>query len=189
MRESESKIAEDIGYFIIAGFGINVLLLAGVALMKFAMRVVASKRYCLFLTHAKAGAGLFARRTKMLLRRLTNQPIFLDVDELGNLDNIAFVVRSDTENLFVLLTQDTITRFWCVVEIVSAHKNNVPILVGLLGDVSETLTDDFQKRIQWSDDEAAAFTALGISVTEVKEALKALSSSPRFILYPTSSNV
>ena len=85
--------------------------------------------------------------------------------------------------------KDTITRFWCAVEIVSAHKNNVPILVSLLGDVSETLTDDFQKRIQWSDDEAAAFTALGISVTEVREALKALSSSPLFTLYPTSTDV
>jgi len=110
----------------------------------------------------------------MLLQDETSACVFLDVDELENLDNLNFTVRSNTENLVVLLTAETLSRFWCAVEIVSAFMHGVPILMVAIEKVplDESFLDNVTN--MWSEQERAEFLKVGITPLHVQNAYRHL---------------
>mmetsp|Transcript_161548 Transcript_161548/g.513407 ORF Transcript_161548/g.513407 Transcript_161548/m.513407 type:complete len:439 (-) Transcript_161548:36-1352(-) len=94
------------------------------------------KRYRMFLCHHKAAAGAFARLLKYALiesPQVTGD-IFLDSDDLFNLDTLFDCVASETETLVVLGTRQIFQRPWCVGEMTKARVTPVPIKVVALPD-------------------------------------------------------
>merc|ERR1740121_706267 len=106
-----------------------MISMLSVGAYKMYQKLTNAKAYGIFITHHKGGAGLLARLIKMYVEASTSAGIFLDVDELENLDNLFFTVRSNTENVWILLTEEVLSRFWCAVEIVTADMNHVPLSV------------------------------------------------------------
>ena len=89
-----------------------------------------------FMSHAKAEAAMEARFVQMQMedRQAEGQmgsklPIFLDSDDLKNLDELEAHVRA-SEVLVLCQTEKVLTRPWCLLELVTALDAGVPI-VGL----------------------------------------------------------
>merc|ERR1719210_1006613 len=91
-------------------------------------RVQMKKMFGIFLCHHKGGGGVLARFIKLAMRRSTNAEIFLDSDNLEDLDVLFDIVRTQVQNHVVLLTSELLKRIWCAGEIVTAVANNVPIV-------------------------------------------------------------
>jgi hypothetical protein len=137
-----SMNAEQVGWIIVIVFLLAVLTLMIACAWKFCSRFFRSKEYSTFICHAKTAAGLTARLLKLMLAGLNRCKSFLDVDELENLDNLSFTVRTNVANLLILATETTFHRFWCALEITCAVMNNVPIVVACAaqrGDPTESL--------------------------------------------------
>ena len=120
-----------------------------------------------FLCHSKTGAGLFARLVKMMILNFVSRGIFLDVDELENLDNLNFTVRAETANLVILVTREVFTRLWCAVEIISAHTNKVPIVhVNVTKTTECLLSTDFISGLSklWSKVQIQELKKLAIEI-------------------------
>lgn len=92
--------------------------------------------HLVFLSHFKMEAGTEAALMRHeLLQMLTEAgqdhlyeiPVFLDSENLENLKVLQGHVRQ-SHNLVVLLTKGILTRPWCLVEIVTAHREGVQML-------------------------------------------------------------
>eukprot|EP00439_Symbiodinium_sp_Y106_P040241 s4380_g4.t3 len=81
-------------------------------------------RYDAFLCHHKGGAGALARYIKIQLTTLTGCSVFLDADCLESLDGLFDIVREQTKNFVVILTQELPKRMWCAGEVATAHKKD-----------------------------------------------------------------
>ena len=71
------------------------------------------KRNCLygmFLCHHKGGAGSLCRLIKILVARHSKLRVFLDCDQLENLDLLFDIVRSSSESVVVVLTPEVLKR-------------------------------------------------------------------------------
>ena len=93
-------------------------------------------KFSAFMSHAKAEAAMEARFVQMQMedrqaegKMDSKLPIFLDSDDLKNLDELEAHVRS-SEVLVLCQTEKVLTRPWCVLELVTALDAGVPI-VGL----------------------------------------------------------
>ncbi len=85
--------------------------------------------YATFLSHHKGGGAVYARLVKMQLQQdFGFKSVFLDSDNLDDLDKVCDTVKDDTDFLTVLLTAETLQRPWCAAELVSALRNQVPIV-------------------------------------------------------------
>lgn len=87
-----------------------------------------SQMFSAFLCHHKAGAGSFARFVKIVLQSHMRLQVFLDSDDLRDVEDLFNIVRTSTRTLVVLLTSEVLKRPWCVGEIVTAKRNQVQIL-------------------------------------------------------------
>ncbi|CAE7190230.1 unnamed protein product [Symbiodinium microadriaticum] len=67
--------------------------------------------------------------------------VFLDSDQLEDLDLIFNTIRATTKSVVVVLTPELLKRMWCAGEIVTAFKNNIAT-VPLVCDGYSQLTDD-----------------------------------------------
>merc|ERR1719401_3109281 len=85
------------------------------------------KQYGAFLCHHKGGAAVLGRYFKMKMAKVSSVEVFLDCDQLDDLDNLFDAVRQDTENLVILLTKETLYRMWCAGEVATAVNNNINI--------------------------------------------------------------
>jgi hypothetical protein len=183
----EAKLgAEEVGWFIIILFCslFVTLILAGVVKMVF--RFSRGKEYGMFLCHAKSTSGLFGRQVKMMFEATCSRRVFLDVDELENLDNLNFTVRANTDNFLIMVTTETFSRFWCALEIVSASMNNVrTLVVDTTPDAASVLTEDFIKDVHnmWGALERAELDKLGITLDDVEKGYRHVSTLPRMKLF------
>jgi hypothetical protein len=90
------------------------------------------KQYAVFISHYKDQAGPEARVLKQLLSRClrteTENQIFLDSDNLTNLSELRdHITQSDA--VVVLLTKNFLSRPWCLVEMQTAVRERVPIII------------------------------------------------------------
>jgi len=118
---------------VCAGFACTPFGLGYVIWRRFIRKVLP---YTYFLCHHKAGAGAYTRLLKMYLLETPRLPgdVFIDSDNLHNLDHLLDYVRSDTETLLVLASSDVFSRVWCLGEITTARHFKVPtIVIGLPG--------------------------------------------------------
>ena len=91
------------------------------------MLVLSGRKYEFFLCRHKQGSGGFARLLKM---RLSLDPrvkrrVFLDSDELQDLDQLFGFVGNHADTLVVLCTSSISSRPWCVGKMTTAKLHGV----------------------------------------------------------------
>eukprot|EP00931_Biecheleriopsis_adriatica_P044683 TRINITY_DN25583_c0_g1_i1.p1 TRINITY_DN25583_c0_g1~~TRINITY_DN25583_c0_g1_i1.p1 ORF type:complete len:569 (+),score=66.70 TRINITY_DN25583_c0_g1_i1:204-1709(+) len=86
------------------------------------------KPFSFFICHHKAGAGALARLLKLHLTELCSkslryrhQTVFVDSDDLKNLEFLFDYVGSQSEHVVVLMSKELLLRPWCMGELVTAH--------------------------------------------------------------------
>jgi len=90
-----------------------------------------TKTYEFFLCHYKASSGAYTRLLKLHLKeapRLRGD-VFIDSDNLDNLDHLFEYIRSDTRTLVIVGTAEIFTRVWCVGEMTTARVCKVNTLI------------------------------------------------------------
>mmetsp|Transcript_55619 Transcript_55619/g.130204 ORF Transcript_55619/g.130204 Transcript_55619/m.130204 type:complete len:1444 (+) Transcript_55619:60-4391(+) len=115
---SESDIAVIGTVVTLASF----LFLVGAALYSMRRKVFRAAPYHHFLCHHKAFAAAQARYVQMLIIIQLRRSCFLDSDNLQDLSKLFDTVRTRVQHFVVYLTKDTLTRPWCVGEIVIAKE-------------------------------------------------------------------
>ena len=68
-----------------------------------------------------------ARYIKDKLSQELSAPVFLDSDDLADLRQLCGIVM-ECDVLILFLTQDLMTRPWCIIELYTAITNDVPIV-------------------------------------------------------------
>jgi len=131
------------------------------------------KRYALFLSHHKGGAAALARYIKEFCNQKISGRIFLDSDELNVLDHLFSIAAEDTRNFVMILTSQTLQRFWVAGEIASAYKYRSH-MIGLACDGFTTPTDEFIGSLEdaWTHGQQAELSSMGVSVKDIQTAYK-----------------
>jgi len=130
-----------------------------------------TKTYAAFLCHHKLGAGSWCRFAKMTIEKYGHGNVFLDSDNLEDLDLLFNIVRTDVSNLVIVLTPEVLKRMWCAGEIVTSVRNMVNIVPLVCEDFefpSDADVDSFTS--VWTDDQKEALNAYSISVEDIKAA-------------------
>jgi hypothetical protein len=84
-------------------------------------------KYACFISHYKAEAATEARHLKDKLTSMLSSDVFLDSDDLADLRNLLDAVAA-SDVLVLLQTTNLLTRPWCLLEIYTAMRNQVPIV-------------------------------------------------------------
>eukprot|EP00971_Amphidinium_carterae_P089058 1762599-Amphidinium_carterae.1 len=110
------------------------------------------KPYQFFLCHHKAAAGAFTRLLKMQLKDTGKllSDVFVDSDNLENLDNLFDYVGNGTMTLTVIATEMIFTRPWCVGEMNTArmkHVNTVLVAMPSYHKPDEKFIQELEQRI------------------------------------------
>eukprot|EP00927_Polykrikos_kofoidii_P029530 TRINITY_DN25532_c0_g1_i1.p1 TRINITY_DN25532_c0_g1~~TRINITY_DN25532_c0_g1_i1.p1 ORF type:complete len:943 (-),score=139.95 TRINITY_DN25532_c0_g1_i1:8-2509(-) len=130
------------------------------------------KKYEFFLCHYKAQSGALARLIKMFLMdtEQLNGIVFLDSDNLSNLDDLFHIVSNEVETLVVLCTEGLLRRPWCVGEITMAHVNKLQ--VNCIRFIDFVVPEaSFIKHIAQYLSDHSILEAQGISLSAVQKAL------------------
>ena len=144
-------------------------------------RFVHERRFALFLSHQKVVAGILVRWLQLTWGPSFggSQRIFIDSDDLIDLDELFDIVKMDVELLVVLLTKEVPWRPWTAGEITTARNNGVPlffiILPGAEG-VLENVPQDVD--IMFSGDTLAVLQPYYMSLDDVRSAYADLPSWP-----------
>lgn len=130
-----------------------------------------SNVFGMFLCHHKGGAGSLCRLIKLLISRHSNCNVFLDSDQLEDLDLIFDTIRAKTKSVVVVLSPELLKRMWCAGEIVTAFKNKV-ITVPLICDGFIQLTSETLDAIPdvWTAQQKQILANYGITMEDVKQA-------------------
>jgi hypothetical protein len=84
-------------------------------------------QYCCFLSHYKREAATEARLLQLELEKVLGGPVFIDSDDLKDLRLLTHHVRN-SDVLVLLLTENFLTRPWCLIEIWTAINEGIPIV-------------------------------------------------------------
>lgn len=167
----------------------SALLCASIVLMMLTLSALAvrwcsrilqsSLRYQVFLCHQKSAAGSFARFVKIIMDKHSPDQVFLDSDQLHDLDQLFDQVRSQTRHLVVLLTQDLMTRVWCCGEIVTAYSNRVSIVPVSCNGCTVPDSGSLDAIIDsWTEQEQQTLLNFGITMELTKRACMAFHDLP-----------
>eukprot|EP00933_Yihiella_yeosuensis_P033276 TRINITY_DN27009_c0_g1_i1.p1 TRINITY_DN27009_c0_g1~~TRINITY_DN27009_c0_g1_i1.p1 ORF type:complete len:521 (-),score=89.25 TRINITY_DN27009_c0_g1_i1:85-1479(-) len=143
-----------------------------------------AKPFNIFLCHHKAGCGSTARLLKMTLAeeiKYISKKIWLDSDDLTDLEKLFDYVGSQSDTLAMLCSADILMRPWCMGELVTAKNKNVRVVRVLFPDFQEP--DD--KFIDNYDQYVPGITVLaehGISLDMVQDMLRWLRTLPKIKL-------
>ncbi|CAE7718406.1 SCUBE3 [Symbiodinium microadriaticum] len=141
------------------------------------------KTFKIFLTHHKSAAGALARFIKSILNKHSHDKVFLDSDELQDLDSLFESVRSNVAFLVPLLTPQMISRPWCVGELVTAHFNRVPLLpISCDGYRLSSSVNAAQLVNAWSPDDFQPLLAVGIQEDMIDAMIEHLYALPSIAL-------
>lgn len=142
-----------------------------------------SPRYSSFVCHHKADAAAQARFLKMALHDAGCGRVFIDADDLKNLDDLFEIVRTQTVNLVVFLTRHTLRRPWCAGEVATAYATSKVVVtpVWTLSFV-EPSAADLQDLSQYVDETNGILMQYGIDWINLRSAYeRLLSESARMI--------
>ena len=146
------------------------------------------KTFQFFLCHHKVGAGGFARLLKMRLKAHPRVPrqVFLDSDNLRDLNHLFNVVSNETETLVVLCTTEILSRPWCVGEMTTARLHHVDTILVFFPDFrwpSREFVGDYSQHVSG----ILSLAAYGISEEMARATLLWLASRPVILLPSTMS--
>jgi hypothetical protein len=138
-----------------------------------------TKEFQFFLCHHKGGCGSFARLMKMHLLESSKvkAKVFLDSDDLVDLNKLFDFVRNDLMTLVVLCSKEVLMRPWCAGEMTTARLNNVPVRLVLFSDFSFP-TQDVIKNYGTLCPGCATLTPHGIDEDMVQTTLGWISTNP-----------
>jgi len=138
------------------------------------LRVLFPKKpFGAFVCHHKAGAGSMARWLKTELGAKVTQAVFLDSDNLHNLDTLFHMVAHQTNNLIVLLTRDILLRPWCAGEMATAvatRLNIIPVMCGDFPGFTDDAINDAGSRFSGSD--ISMLATLGVTMPMIRAAFQ-----------------
>ena len=115
--------------------------------------------------------GSLCRLIKLVASKHTRTQIFLDSDQLEDLDLIFDTIRCKTHSVVVVLTPQVLTRMWCAGEIVTAFKNKiltVPLLCDGYTNPDVELLDHLEEI--WTGQQRQILSLHGISLEDVRSA-------------------
>lgn len=115
--------------------------------------------------------GSLCRLIKLVASKHTSTQIFLDSDQLKDLDLIFDTIRCTTHSVVVVLTPQVLTRMWCAGEIVTAFKNKiltVPLLCDGYTPPDVELLDHLEEI--WTGQQKQILSVHGISLEDVRNA-------------------
>lgn len=165
---------------IATSIAVLVILICPLVKIGYALLLVRSKAFEFFLCHHKQGGGGFTRLLKMRLKvdqRVTGE-VFLDADDLQDLNVLFSVVSNDTRTLVVVGTAEILSRPWCVGEMTTARVRSIDTVLVLLPDFSWPSLD-FVNNYSTHVEGVLSLARFGVSVPMVKDTLRWLPSCPR----------
>lgn len=165
-------------------FGLGLIFLA----FNFYRYLFPAKKYGIFLSHHKGGAQLLARWFKQMLTDRMHDDVFLDSDNLDELFSLIQTVASETKNLVILLTQETLCRLWCACEIVSATQHGTNIVL-VSCDGTEAPDDERIEQLEkiWTEPQLAEFASLGVGLNDISGAYRSLRDKSMLSLASSSA--
>mmetsp|Transcript_34383 Transcript_34383/g.78352 ORF Transcript_34383/g.78352 Transcript_34383/m.78352 type:complete len:1613 (-) Transcript_34383:77-4915(-) len=141
-----------------------------------------------FLCHHKAGAGAYTRLLKLCLQQESHHKlkgqVFVDSDNLDNLDMLFSYVHDDTETLVVLASREIFTRPWCVGEMTVARLHQVKVVLIQMPDF-ETPSEDLIRNYQTFVPDLQALTQNGIGLPDIEETLEWIVEEPPRMKVPS----
>ncbi|CAE7776927.1 Grm5 [Symbiodinium sp. CCMP2456] len=182
LNETESSLS--LGIFLC----IPVVMILVVALLGILRAIVNHFRkrclYGIFLCHHKGGAGSLCRLMKLLIARHSPIRVFLDCDQLENLDYLFDIVRTETKSVVVVLTTK------CAGEITTAWKSNITT-VPLQCDGFKLLDEEALKLIptMWTPQQKQVLANYGVALGDVMSAYVWLQHNLPHLQMPRSGPV
>jgi len=158
------------------------LIPAGIA-FALHMRFKRSKKpYKFFLCHHKAGAGSYARLLKLVLQegQRANMGVFLDSDNLDDLDYLFEYVRSATETLVAVCSGAIFTRPWCIGEMCNAHLKRVQTLLVTLPSC-QLPDNQYIAEIEHAVENLQVLFENGITISIIRNTLNWIRDQPRIV--------
>jgi len=167
-RHSQESL---LSWMICAAMAFMIFVFLVVASRSLYRRLLLKQAYTAFICHHKSAAGSLARFTKTMISKHSPDKVFLDSDQLHDLDTLFETVRSQTKHLVLLLTPQVMTRVWCVGEMATAFCNGIPIVpVSCDGCMPPDALKMEGIINSWSDEEKQLLLGYGISMDLVKQA-------------------
>jgi len=111
---------------IVSLSGLCLIPLAGLRslIRRYVLTIVT---YEYFLCHHKAGSGAYTRLLKLVIKsQKLPGDVFIDSDNLDNLDYLFDYIRHDTRNFVIVATELIFHRPWCMGEMTSARQSKLP---------------------------------------------------------------
>jgi len=140
------------------------------------------KPYGRFICHHKLGAGSFARLLKIILSGSMGQSkVFIDSDDLTDLDTLFSTVATKTEMIIALCTAQFVRRPWCIGEATTARLNGVPVVRVIFPEFDEP-DEEFVQTYHDHVPDAYILTESGMSEEDVRETLRWLSNQKATLL-------
>jgi hypothetical protein len=153
------------------------MMVAGMAYGIVKVLMPKQKQFHFFICHHKAGCGAFARLLKFVLCEVKpSANVFIDSDNLSNLDKLFDTVAQDVQQLVVLCSAEILRRPWCVGEITVAMSQQVSTLPCICADFTQP-DDDFIKTFADHVD-MQCLTENAIELQDVEAALAWLKQLP-----------
>ncbi|CAE7485081.1 unnamed protein product, partial [Symbiodinium sp. CCMP2456] len=165
------------------------MLMALIGLISFGLQALAlralwkrfhpGKNYNFFLCHHKAGAAVLCRwlKSEMLQQSGGKVRVFLDSDELEGLADIGDIVKSQTSVLVIAATKLVLTRPWCAVEVATAVRNKIDIVMVKCSDFSFYDEEGFRELRQgWTSADILIFAQNALDPAIVEESYRQLPS-------------
>jgi len=146
----------------------------------FSKRLRPSPWFQFFVCHHKRDAAAQARYIKVLLQ-LRGKVVFIDSDDLKDLDTLFDIVKSSVEHLVVYLTREVLTRPWCAGEIATSVKKGIRITKVRTPTFLPPTEENYANIESYLDLTSTSLTQYAISYESVASALRTLLSTA----YPT----
>jgi len=155
--------------FVVAGGGIVWALFS---------RCDPRRKYGFFVCHHKAAAAAQARLLKIKLKEHTRRRVFIDSDNLTELDSLFDIVKCQVKHLVVYLTSDTLSRPWCAGEITTAfHVGTVRVTAVRTPAFQPPTEEQLVKVDEFLDLSSCTLEEYGISFDSVRNAFAQLLGS------------
>jgi len=149
-------------------------ILACAAFVVYLVSGKGNKEFKYFLCHHKVGAGAFTRLLKVQLKRSigSGQNVFLDSDNLVDLDTLFDSVAFKTETMVFVSSSELLTRPWCMGEITTASRHGIPAVKLALADFSNPKDDFIDNYATIMGDRLSVLTKYSVSVDDAQDAIR-----------------
>ena len=131
--------------------------------------------YDAFVCHHKADGAAQSRLLKMALMSAGFKNVYLDSDNLRDLNELFDVVKSQVQRLVVYLTRDTLRRAWCAGEIATAFRASKSLSLPVYTPSFVKPTEESMQNLgSYVDESGCSLAQYGIMWNVVGEAFRSL---------------